>query len=103
MTARRTGRVKIGQPYVCYLACRCCGHWWPLTELMFHQLIDAMQFVCPFCAQGRKKACDAWDWEARPRTMPIPDYLDVRVKVESKGSPRIDFEEVLFVQKAGEA
>ena len=79
MTTRRTNRCRGRDPFVCYLACRCCGHWWPLTEKMFLALLAPMFFVCPFCAQGRKQAAVTWDWDKRPRRTPIPEILDVRV------------------------
>ena len=79
MAMGRTALAHRG-PFVAYLACRCCGHWWPVTERMFRSLIDPMRFVCPLCHEGRKKICDDWDQETR--RPPVPAQLDIRVPVE---------------------
>ena len=81
MSAPRGGKRSLPKaPFVAYLACRCCGHWWPLIERQLTCLISAAWFVCPYCAQGRKRACDDWDGETR--RPPTPALLDIRKGLE---------------------
>jgi hypothetical protein len=66
--------------FICYLACRCCGMWWPVCEAVLRQLLAPWAFTCPLCAAGRKKACETWDGETH--ALPVPAMLDVRVSAE---------------------
>jgi hypothetical protein len=75
---RGTGRRLPREPFIAYLACCCCGHWWPLGRRQLKCLIDPGWFLCPFCHQGRKRACD--DWDQVTRRPPVPAQLDVRVE-----------------------
>jgi hypothetical protein len=63
--------------FIAYLACVCCGHWWPLSEVALKALIDPARLLCPFCAEGRKRACAGWD--GKSRRLPVPARLDVRL------------------------
>jgi hypothetical protein len=68
--------------FIAYLACVCCGHWWPLSEVALRALIDPARFLCPFCAEGRKHVCREWD--GRTRRLPVPAQLDVRLQRPEK-------------------
>lgn len=65
--------------FVAYLACLCCGRWWPVCEVALRALMAPWQFTCPYCAAGRKRACD--DWDGKTRRMPEPAQLDVRLSL----------------------
>lgn len=78
-------RVPTGEKaFIAYLACACCGKWWPLARRQLKCLLDPAWFICPFCHQGRKRACNDWDYKTR--RPPTPAMLDIRVREESEGA-----------------
>jgi hypothetical protein len=70
--------------FIAYLSCLCCGHWWPVCEVALKALIDPARFVCPICAEGRKRACEEWD--GKTRRLPVPARLDVRLPAAEEKS-----------------